>query len=426
MKKPFYKITYVQVLVAIVIGVLLGAYRPELAQKMEPLGIGFINLIKMIIGPVIFCTVTSGIAGMSSMKKLGRVGGKALLYFEVVSTFALILGLIIGNVVQPGAGVQPTAGDPSKVAKFLHPDKPFTWASFILDIIPNTLVSAFTNHDSILQVLFVAILFGIMLAHLGPKAERITILIDDLSKVIFGIVNIVMKAAPIGAFGAMAFTVGSLGVGILLNLLELVGTFYATSLLFVFVILGIVAKILGFSIFRYLAYIKQELFLILGTSSSESAFPNLIIKLEKLGCEKSVVSLVVPAGYSFNLDGTNIYMTLAILFLAQATHVNLDIWQQLGILVAAMAFSKGATGVTGAGFITLALTLQAVPGISPESIILIYPIDRFMSECRALTNFIGNGIATIVVCAWEGNLDKATLLAELSGRTNASKEAATT
>jgi aerobic C4-dicarboxylate transport protein len=414
MKRPIYKVLYVQVLFAIIIGVLLGIFYPSLATAMKPLGDGFVKLIKMIIAPVIFCTVVAGIAGMQDMKKVGRVGGKALLYFEIVSTFALAIGLVVANVVKPGAGfnVDPTHLDPGAIAQYTDKTKSLSTVDFLMNIIPNTFVDAFAKGE-ILQVLLIAILFGLALAFLGERGRPLTRLIEDISHAIFGIVNIIMKAAPIGAFGAMAFTIGKYGVGSLIPLASLIGSFYLTCALFIVVVLGLIARMVGFSIFRYLAYIKEELLIVLGTSSSESALPALMRKLERLGCTKSVVGLVVPTGYSFNLDGTNIYMTMAALFVAQATNTELTLTQQLTILFVAMLTSKGASGITGAGFITLAATLAVVPTIPVAGMTLILGIDKFMSECRALTNIIGNGVATIVVSKWEGELDKDRMTAEL-------------
>jgi len=417
MKKPFYKILYVQVLIAIVLGVLLGVFYPELGTAMKPLGDGFIKLIKMIIAPVIFCTVVAGIAGMQDMKKIGRVGGKALIYFEVVSTFALAIGLIVANVAKPGAGfnVDPAHLDSSSIAQYTTNAHAQTTTEFIMHIIPTTFVDAFAT-GNILQVLLVAILFGFALSMMGERGRPVTKLIDDVSHVIFGIVNIVMKVAPIGAFGAMAFTIGKYGIASLLPLAKLMGSFYLTCALFVFVVLGVIAKFTGFSIFKFIKYIKEELLIVLGTSSSESALPNLMRKLEKLGCSKPVVGLVVPTGYSFNLDGTNIYMTMAALFVAQATNTDLTLTQELTILLVAMLTSKGASGITGAGFITLAATLAVVPTIPVAGMALILGIDRFMSEARALTNFIGNGVATVVVSKWENELDSQRMDDVLSGR----------
>jgi aerobic C4-dicarboxylate transport protein len=414
MKKPFYKILYIQVLFAIIVGILLGVFDPGLAAKMKPLGDGFIKLIKMIIAPVIFCTVVAGIAGMQDMKKVGRVGGKALLYFEIISTFALIIGLLVARTIQPGAGfnVDPATLDTKAISEYTAKTKSLTTIDFLLNIIPNTFVDAFAKGD-ILQVLLIAILFGVALSMLGERGRPITKFVDDMSHVIFGIVGIVMKAAPVGAFGAMAFTIGKYGLGSLLPLGKLIGSFYLTSALFVLIVLGTVARLTGFSILRFIAYIKEELLIVLGTSSSESALPALMRKMEKLGCSKSVVGLVVPTGYSFNLDGTNIYMTMAALFVAQATNTELTLTQELTILFVAMLTSKGASGITGAGFITLAATLAVVPTIPVAGMALILGIDKFMSECRALTNFIGNGVASVVVSKWEKELDHETLEREL-------------
>jgi aerobic C4-dicarboxylate transport protein len=414
MKKPFYKVLYVQVLFAIIVGVLLGIYDPGIATAMKPLGDGFVKLIKMIIAPVIFCTVVAGIAGMQDMKKVGRVGGKALLYFEVVSTFALAIGLLVANVIRPGAGFNVNAAtlDTHAIAQYTDKTKSLTTVDFLMNIIPNTFVDAFAKGE-ILQVLLIAILFGFSLSMLGERGRPLTRFIDDMSHAIFGVVNIIMKAAPIGAFGAMAFTIGKYGVKSLIPLASLVGSFYLTCALFVVIVLGTIARLTGFSIFRFLAYIKEELLIVLGTSSSESALPALMRKLEKMGCPKSVVGLVVPTGYSFNLDGTNIYMTMAALFVAQATNTDLTLTQELTILLVAMLTSKGASGITGAGFITLAATLAVVPTIPVAGMTLILGIDKFMSECRALTNIIGNGVATVVVSKWERELDKERLTAEL-------------
>ena len=414
MKKPFYKVLYVQVLFAIIVGVLLGIYDPGIATAMKPLGDGFVKLIKMIIAPVIFCTVVAGIAGMQDMKKVGRVGGKALLYFEVVSTFALAIGLLVANLIKPGAGFNVNAAtlDTHSIAQYTDKTKSLTTTDFLMNIIPNTFVDAFAKGE-ILQVLLIAILFGFSLSILGERGRPLTRFIDDMSHAIFGVVNIIMKAAPIGAFGAMAFTIGKYGVKSLIPLASLVGSFYLTCFLFVVIVLGTIARLTGFSIFRFLAYIKEELLIVLGTSSSESALPSLMRKLEKLGASKPVVGLVVPTGYSFNLDGTNIYMTMAALFVAQATNTELTLTQELTILLVAMLTSKGASGITGAGFITLAATLAVVPTIPVAGMTLILGIDKFMSECRALTNIIGNGVATVVVSKWERELDKERLTAEL-------------
>jgi len=417
MKKPFYKILYVQVLFAIVAGVLLGVFHPELGAKMKPLGDGFIKLIKMIIAPVIFCTVVAGIAGMQDMKKIGRVGGKALLYFEIVSTFALAIGLVVANVIKPGAGFNVDVAhlDTKSIAQYTEKAQHQSTVDFIMNIIPNTFVDAFAKGD-ILQVLLIAILFGFALSMLGERGRPVTKMIDDFSHVIFGVVNIVMKAAPIGAFGAMAFTIGKYGLDALLPLAKLMGSFYLTCFLFVAVVLGTIARFTGFSIFRFISYIKEELLIVLGTSSSESALPALMRKLERLGCSRPVVGLVVPTGYSFNLDGTNIYMTMAALFVAQATNTDLTLMQELTILAVAMLTSKGASGITGAGFITLAATLAVVPTIPVAGMALILGIDRFMSEARALTNFVGNGVATVVVSKWEKELDTERMDDVLHGR----------
>ncbi len=424
--KPFYKVLYVQVLFAIAIGILVGYLFPSSTvdgkavmgwgEKMEPFGKGFINLVKMIIAPVIFCTVVSGIAGMQDMKKMGRVGGKALLYFEVVSTFALFIGLVVVNVVQPGAGfnADPKTLDTTEIAKFQGQAKEQSLVKFVLGIIPKTLVGAFAEGD-ILQVLLVAILFGVALSHLGSAGQMIKDLIDRIAQVIFCIVHMLMRLAPLGAFGAMAFTIGRFGLGSLANLAWLMGSFYVTCLIFVFGVLGLIAWWTGFSIVKFVVYMKEELLLVLGTSSSEPALPGLMEKLERAGCGKPVVGLVVPTGYSFNLDGTNIYMTMAALFVAQATNTPLTLGQQLTILGVSMLTSKGASGITGAGFITLVATLQTIPDIPVAGTALLLGIDRFMSEARALTNFVGNGVATVVIAAWEKDLDRSKLQAALNG-----------
>jgi aerobic C4-dicarboxylate transport protein len=415
-RKPIYKQLYVQVLLAIVLGFLMGWLAPDVAASpwVKALGDGFIKLIKMVIAPIIFCTVASGIAHMNDARKVGRVGLKALLYFELVSTMALGIGLVIGNVVQPGAGFG-SAGDSAAVADYSARAAHQSTVEFILHIIPNSFVGAFAEGD-ILQVLLVAVLFGFALMVLGERGNTVRALIDDLGHAFFGVIAVIMKAAPIGAFGAMAYTIGKYGPGTIGNLAGLIATFYATAALFVFGVLGLVAWAVGFRIWRFLAYIRDEILIVLATSSSESALPQLMEKLERLGCSKSVVGLVVPTGYSFNLDGTNIYLTLATLFIAQALGVELSLYEQLAILGVAMLTSKGASGVTGAGFVTLAATLAVVRPELVPGMAIVLGIDKFMSECRAITNFIGNGVATIVVSAWEGELDRSALKAGLSRR----------
>lgn len=405
--KKFYQILYVQVIVAIIIGIALGYFYPNIGEMMKPLGDGFIHLVKMIIAPVIFLTVSLGIAGMSDLKKVGRVAGKSFIYFLTFSTLALIIGMIVSNVVQPGAGlnIDPASLDQNQVAKYVSDAENSSLLNFFMNIIPKTLVSPLTG-DNILQVLFAAILFGIGLALTSDNSKPVIDFFQAMTFPVFKIVELLMKLAPIGAFGAMAFTIGKYGIESIANLALLVVTFYGTSILFVILVLGAVARYNGFSIFKLLAYIKDELLLVLGTSSSEAALPSLMQKMEKAGCEKSVVGLVIPTGYSFNLDGTNIYMTMAALFIAQACNIDLSIQQQVVLLLVAMLSSKGAAGVSGAGFITLAATLAVVPEVPIAGMTLILGIDRFMSECRALTNLVGNAVATIVVANWEGQLDK--------------------
>jgi aerobic C4-dicarboxylate transport protein len=413
-KKPLHKLLYVQVLAAIVLGVIVGIFFPDFSTTpgIKALGDGFIKLIKMVIAPIIFCTVSSGIAHIQDAKKVGRVGVKALIYFEIVSSFALVIGLAVGNVLQPGAGFAGKAADAAAVAQYTNVHR--STVEFLLDIIPDSVIGAFAKGD-ILQVLLFSILMGFALMALGEKGAPLRGLIDTSAQAVFGVINIVMKAAPFGAFGAMAYTVGKYGATSLGSLAALVGTFYLTSALFICIVLGAIAARAGFNIFKFLAYIKDELLIVLGTSSSESALPQLMAKLEAAGCSRSVVGLVVPTGYSFNLDGTNIYMTLATLFIAQALNVPLNLEQQLVILVVAMLTSKGASGITGAGFITLAATLSAVDPRLVPGMAIVFSIDKFMSENRALTNIIGNGVATIVVAAWEGELDRDKLKAALSG-----------
>jgi len=415
-KKPIYKVLYAQVLFAIACGVLLGYFEPKLGVDLKPLGDGFIKLVKMIIAPVIFCTVVHGIAGMQDMKKVGRVGGKALLYFEIVSTFALMIGLVVANVAKPGAGFNADLStlDIKAVESFAAKAHAQSTVEFILNIIPNTFIDAFAKGD-ILQVLLIAILFGFSLAAAGDKGKPVFDFVEQVSHVLFGIVNTVMKLAPLGAFGAMAFTIGKYGVGALLPMAKLMGSFYLTCGLFIAIVLGSIARYTGFNIFKFINYIRDELLIVLGTSSSESALPKLMLKLEKMGCARSVVGLVVPTGYSFNLDGTNIYMTMAALFIAQATNTELTLTQELTIVGVAMLTSKGASGITGAGFITLASTLAVVPSIPIAGMALILGIDRFMSEARALTNIIGNAVATVVISRSENELDMAKMHQALNG-----------
>ncbi len=408
--KKIYQYLYVQVIVAIVLGVTLGYIYPDLGKSMQPLGDGFIKLVKMIIAPVIILTVTTGIAGMNDLKKVGSIAGKALIYFLIFSTLALVLGLVVSYLVQPGAGlnIDPKTLDTAKIAKYVTAAEDNSITNFIFNIIPTSLFSPITG-DMILQVLLVAILFGIGLALTAEKSQPITNFLVLLKTPVFKIVEILMKLAPIGAFGAMAFTIGAYGIDSLFYLGKLVATFYVTSFLFIIVILGAVARFNGFNIFKFIRYIREEVFLVLGTSSSEPALPGLMDKLEKAGCERGVVGLVVPTGYSFNLDGTNIYMTLAALFIAQACNIHLEFSHVMTLLLVAILSSKGAAGVTGAGFITLAATLVVVPEIPLEGMALILGIDKFMSECRALTNVIGNGVACVVVSRWENHLDKEAL-----------------
>ena len=419
MHLPIYRQLYVQVLVAIALGATVGHFWPQTGEQLKPLGDAFIKLVKMIIAPVIFLTVVNGIAGMSSLRTVGRVMAKAMAYFLVMSTLALMLGLLVANVVHPGSGlnIDPASLDASSVQGYASQAHSLTLTGFLMDIIPSTVVGAFAS-GNILQVLFFAVLFGISLAMVGEPALPVTRFFAALAAPIFKLVHLLMKAAPIGAFGAIAFTIGKYGIGSLANLAWLVGTFYLSAALFVVVILGAVARLNGFSVLALLRYLKSELLLVLGTSSSEAALPSLMEKLEQAGCRKSVVGLVVPAGYSFNLDGTNLYMTLAALFIAQATNIHLTLGQQLTLLAVAMLSSKGAAGVTGAGFITLAATLTVVPTVPVAGMALILGVDRFMSECRSLTNFIGNAVATVVVARWEGALDRKQLHAALHPQTN--------
>ena len=405
-KKPWYATLYVQVIIAIAIGILLGHFYPKYAVPLKPLGDAFIALIKMMITPIIFCNVVYGIASMSDMKKIGRVGIKTLAYFEVVSTLALIIGIIVAVVIQPGGGfnIDPATLDPKSVSGFVNRAKQEDVVTFLMRIIPDTFVGAFTG-GNLLQTILVSILTGFAISRMGELGRKVTSAIEMAGKVSFGIIGMISKAAPRGARGAMAFTVGAFGLGSLWNLAQLIFTFYLTSLLFVFVVLGLIARAAGFSIFRFLGYIKDELLIVFGTSSSEVALPMMMEKLEGLGASKSVVGLVFPTGYSFNTDGSSIYLTLCIFFLAQATNTHISFEHMIGILAFAMVTSKGGTGVSGGGFVTLAATLAAAPEIPVQALALLLGIDKFMSECRALTNIIGNGVATIVVARWEGELD---------------------
>jgi aerobic C4-dicarboxylate transport protein len=408
---------YFQVVVAIVIGILLGHFLPQTGEAMKPLGDGFIKLIKMLIAPIIFCTIVTGIAGMERMKEVGKTGGLALLYFELLSSIALVIGLVIVNVVKPGAGmnVDPATLDASAVAQYAGPGKMQGAAGFLMDVIPSSVVGAFAD-NAILQVLCFALLFGFALHRAGGRNNPVFELVEKISQVFFGIVTIVMRTAPIGAFGAMAFTIGKYGAGSLASLGALMLCFYATCVLFIFVVLGIVARLHGFSIFKLVRYLREELLIVLGTSSSESVLPRMLTRLEDLGVKKSVVGLVVPTGYSFNLDGTSIYLTMAAVFLAQATNTPMDVGHQVLLLGVLLLTSKGAAGVTGSGFIVLAATLSAVGHVPVAALALILGVDRFMSEARALTNLVGNAVATIVVGKWGGNVDNGQLQRGLAGR----------
>ena len=421
--KPLYKSLYFQVIVAIVIGVLLGHFFPETGTAMKPLGDGFIKLIKMVITPIIFCTVVVGIAGMEDMKKVGKTGGFALIYFEVVSSIALIVGLFIVNVVQPGAGmnVDPSTLDTKAIAAFTKPGQMQSTTEFLLNVIPASVADAFAKNE-ILQVLLFSVLFGFALHHFGGRGTLVFDFIEKFSHVLFVIVGYIMKVAPIGAFGAMAFTIGKYGVGSLLSLAKLMGTFYLTCLVFILVVLGTIARFHGFSILKFIRYIKEELLIVLGTSSSESVLPRMMAKLENLGVKKSTVGLVIPTGYSFNLDGTSIYLTMAAMFIAQATNTPMTLTQQLTLLLVLLLTSKGAAGVTGSGFIVLAATLSAVGNVPVAGLALILGIDRFMSEARALTNLIGNGVATVVVGKWCGELDEARMRRVLDSETSEDAE----
>jgi aerobic C4-dicarboxylate transport protein len=417
-RKPLYRSLYFQVIVAIVAGVLTGHFFPETGAAMKPLGDGFIKLIKMIIAPIIFCTVVVGIAGMEDMKKVGKTGGLALLYFEVVSTIALIVGLVIVNAVQPGHGmnIDPASLDTKAIAAYAKPGQMQSTTDFVLNIIPSTVVDAFAKGE-ILQVLLFSVLFGFGLHQFGGRGTLVFDVVEKASHVLFVIVGYIMKAAPVGAFGAMAFTIGKYGMGSLVSLGKLMGSFYATCLVFILVVLGIIARAHGFNILKFIAYIKEELLIVLGTSSSESVLPRMMAKMENLGVKKSTVGLVIPTGYSFNLDGTSIYLTMAAVFIAQATNVEMTLTQQLTLLAVLLLTSKGAAGVTGSGFIVLAATLSAVGNVPVAGLALILGIDRFMSEARALTNLIGNGVATVVVGKWCGELDPARMRRVLDNET---------
>ena len=419
-RRPFYRSLYLQVITAIVFGVLLGHFFPSTGEAMKPLGDGFIKLIKMIIAPIIFCTVVVGIAGMEDMKKVGKTGGLALLYFEIVSSIALVVGLVVINIVQPGVGMNIDARtlDTRGIAAYAGPGKMASTTDFLMAIIPSTVVDAFAKGE-ILQVLLVAVLFGFALHKFGGRGTLVFDVIEKVAHVLFGMVGTIMKVAPIGAFGAMAFTIGKYGVASLLSLGALMATFYATCLIFIFVVLGTIAKVNGFSIWKFIKYIKEELLIVLGTSSSETVLPRMMAKMENLGAKKSVVGLVIPTGYSFNLDGTSIYLTMAALFIAQATNTPMTLTQQITLLLVLLLTSKGAAGVTGSGFIVLAATLSAVGHVPVAGLALILGIDRFMSEARALTNLIGNGVATIVVAKWTGELDTERLHRQLDNETDA-------
>ncbi|AGA74980.1 C4-dicarboxylate transporter [Pseudomonas plecoglossicida] len=414
-RQPLYKSLYVQVLVAITIGILLGHYYPETGVALKPLGDGFVKLIKMVIAPIIFCTVVSGIAGMQSMKSVGKTGGYALLYFEIVSTVALIIGLVVVNVVKPGAGmhIDVSTLNASSVAAYAAAGAQQTTVGFLLNVIPNTVVGAFANGD-ILQVLMFSVLFGFALHRLGSYGKPVLDMIDRFAHVMFNIINMIMKLAPVGAFGAMAFTIGQYGVGSLVQLGYLMACFYITCLLFVLVVLGGICRAHGFSVLKLIRYIREELLIVLGTSSSESALPRMLAKMERLGAKKSVVGLVIPTGYSFNLDGTSIYLTMAAVFIAQATDTTMDITHQITLLLVLLVASKGAAGVTGSGFIVLAATLSAVGHLPVAGLALILGIDRFMSEARALTNLVGNAVATVVVAKWVKEMDDDKLASELA------------
>jgi aerobic C4-dicarboxylate transport protein len=418
-RRPLYQSLYFQVIAAIVIGVLVGHFYPAIGESMKPLGDGFIKLIKMIVAPIIFCTVVLGIAGMDDMKKVGKTGAYALIYFEIISTIALVVGLLIINVLQPGAGmnVDPATLDTKSIAAYTKPGQIQTASEFLLNVIPNTIVDAFAKGET-LQVLLFAILFGFALHRFGGRGTLVFDWIEKLSQVLFAVVGYIMKVAPIGAFGAMAFTIAKYGVGSLVSLGKLMGTFYLTCVVFIVLVLGIVASLHGFSIFKFLRYIKEELLIVLATSSSESVLPRMMAKMENLGVRKTTVGLVIPTGYSFNLDGTSIYLTMAAVFIAQATNTPMTLTQQLTLLAVLVLTSKGAAAVTGGGFVVLAATLSSVGTVPVAGLALILGIDRFMSEARALTNLIGNGVATVVVGKWCGELDTARMAKTLNHETS--------
>ena len=415
--KPFYTHLYVQVLTGIAIGIVLGYFWPATGAAMRPLGDGFIRLIRMIIAPIIFGTVVVGIARMGDMKNVGRIGLLALIYFEVVSTIALVIGLVVINVVQPGVGINadPATLDANAVKAYASTAQQLSATDFVMNIIPPTVVGAFASGE-ILQVLFFSILFGLALLHFGERGRGLVGIIDEVTHALFGVVAIIMRAAPIGAFGAIAFTIGQYGIGTLFSLGKLMATFYATCLLFIIIVLGAVAAWAGFSLFKFIRHIKEELLIVLGTSSSETVLPRMMAKLENLGCAKSVVGLVIPTGYSFNLDGTSIYMTMGAIFIAQATNTELSVGQQLGVLAVLLLTSKGAAAVAGGGFVTLAATLSTIPTIPVAGLALIVGIDRFMSEARSLTNLIGNGVATVAVAKWDGSLNTRRMKRILDGK----------
>ena len=417
-RAPIYTHLYFQVLLGIILGVVVGYVWPKTGASLRPLGDGFIKLIRMMIAPIIFSTVVVGIAKMGDMKSVGRIGIRALVYFEIVSTFALVIGLVIINVLRPGAGINadPTSLDAKAVAAYTSNAQHLSTVEFLLNIIPTTIVDAFAKGD-ILQVLLFSVLFGLALLRVGDRGRTLVGFLEEFSHVLFGVVGIIMRVAPIGAFGAMAFTIGQYGIGTLFSLGKLMASFYATCLVFIVVVLGSIAAWSGFNLFKFIRYIKEEILIALGTSSSEPVLPRMMAKLEHLGCSKSLVGLVIPTGYSFNLDGTSIYMTMAAIFIAQATNTPLSIGQQMGILAVLLLTSKGAAAVTGGGFVTLAATLSAIPTIPVAGLALIVGIDRFMSECRTITNLIGNGVGTVAIAGWDGALDRKRMARVLDGET---------